>query len=319
MEKKSNKGFIITIVILSILLLGAVGYIAYDKFYLNDEKETVKEEQKTEEKLSEEEIKKLHGSLITSKVSKNTWGFYYKDKLTIDNISSELLVKYAIINYINEKQININSDLVFERDKVLYNDRDDDGNLIPADKSKYENQIISKKEIDNYIKEKFNTDKKITLKDKTEIPMGYMFGLFAYYNINDDSFYLYSPHRGGGLFEVANKFIEAKQEGDFIYIYDKAFVCAGDESGGGCEKYFELERTYSNEIKLFDGPTNSGKYFDKNQNEMKPNKEYLENGTWNFEAIFEDFDNEINTFKHTFKKAENGNYYWYSSEVVKEQ
>ena len=58
MEKKSNKGLIITIVILSILLLGSVGYIAYDKFYLNDEKETVKEEQKTEEKLSDETIKK---------------------------------------------------------------------------------------------------------------------------------------------------------------------------------------------------------------------------------------------------------------------
>ena len=37
-KKKSNKGLIITIVILIILLLGLAGYICYDKFLTSDEK-----------------------------------------------------------------------------------------------------------------------------------------------------------------------------------------------------------------------------------------------------------------------------------------
>ena len=38
-NKKSNKVLIVLVVVLSILLLGAVGYICYDKFFTNDEKE----------------------------------------------------------------------------------------------------------------------------------------------------------------------------------------------------------------------------------------------------------------------------------------
>ena len=84
-------------------------------------------------------------------------------------------------------------------------------------------------------------------------------------------------------------------------------------------------KKYEKENLLFNGgavPDNNSFYYVyyKNGKKLETNKEYKEkDGTWNFEAIFEDFNNEINTFKHTFKKAENGNYYWYSSEVVKEQ
>lgn len=48
MEKKSNKGLIVIIVILSLLLVGVSGYLVYDKMFSNEE---VKEENKIEEKV----------------------------------------------------------------------------------------------------------------------------------------------------------------------------------------------------------------------------------------------------------------------------
>lgn len=34
------------------------------------------------------------------------------------------------------------------------------------------------------------------------------------------------------------------------------------------------------------------------------------------DVIFNELDNKLNTYKTTFKKADDGKYYWYSSEIV---
>ena len=62
---------------------------------------------------------------------------------------------------------------------------------------------------------------------------------------------------------------------------------------------------YKGDNKISDG----GKYFG-GYNEKTHKYSY------NFDLIYKDFDSELNTYKHTFKKADNGNYYWYSSEIV---
>ena len=55
--KKSNKGLVITIVILIILLLGAAGYICYDKFLIKEEQTTPKTEETKEELVPQNEFK----------------------------------------------------------------------------------------------------------------------------------------------------------------------------------------------------------------------------------------------------------------------
>lgn len=56
--EKSNKGLVVTIVILIVLLLGVLGYVYYDKFYLKDDnEETVRLEKK---KPTNEEINTLN-------------------------------------------------------------------------------------------------------------------------------------------------------------------------------------------------------------------------------------------------------------------
>ena len=54
-KKKSNTGLIITIVILIIFLLGAAGYICYDKFLTSDENNPLDDSKKVETKPKEEE------------------------------------------------------------------------------------------------------------------------------------------------------------------------------------------------------------------------------------------------------------------------
>ena len=96
-NKKSNKGLIVLVVILSIALLGAIGYICYDKFMVKVEGPK-QEEPKQEEKLSEEEVAKLHDSLINHN---NSYGFYFSEKTSIDEIDSKLFEETLNKNYLN--------------------------------------------------------------------------------------------------------------------------------------------------------------------------------------------------------------------------
>ncbi len=58
-KKKSNKGLIITIVILIILLLGLAGYICYDKFLTSDENNALDDKNQTKEELIKQNEFKL--------------------------------------------------------------------------------------------------------------------------------------------------------------------------------------------------------------------------------------------------------------------
>ena len=42
-------------------------------------------------------------------------------------------------------------------------------------------------------------------------------------------------------------------------------------------------------------------------------------GIWSsdsvIEQLYQEYENQLNTFKHTFKKVKDGSYYWLSSEI----
>ena len=181
---------------------------------------------------------------------------------------------------------------------------------------------ISKDVIDNYIKEKFGTDKDFVV-DTFHTQSSDNIGLGGYYNSTKEEYYLTIPHHGGDTVRIYSKILNYEQNNDELIIYDKAFVAYSGESGMACDKVIKLKNESSNtfDTTLF-MVTNSGKVLDKDRKDISDGDKYIDdenqNNLVNEDAIFEDFDSDLYKFKHIFKKADDGKYYWYSSEIVNE-
>lgn len=114
MEKKKNKGLVITIIILSLLLVLAIGYIANEKLFLEDEvkSDSGKEEvQENEEDFYEIEnliknhyIKKIETTRIEDVIEIDDNTLYYDkdgDMVKDDTISSPKYVHFALYQLSN--------------------------------------------------------------------------------------------------------------------------------------------------------------------------------------------------------------------------
>ena len=321
-NKKSNKGLIVLVVLLSVLLIGAVVYICYDKFMVKEE--SVNNDSKEIEKLSEEEVMKLHDSLVST--SKST-GFYFDEKVSIEDIPAEVIIEIAMNGYISEQGIKYDADNFYQvcgKTSAEYYicEVDENGKEKKVENDTTKQMTISKDVIDNYIKEKFGTDKNFVV-DTFHTQSSDNKGLGGYYNSTKEEYYLTIPHRGGDTVRLSSKILNYEQNNDELIIYDKAFVAYSGESGMACDKVIKLKNESSNTFNstLFI-ITNNGDVFDKDRKIISDGDKYIDsensNNLFNEDAVFEDFDSDLYKFKHTFKKANDGKYYWYSSEIVNE-
>lgn len=321
-NKKSNKGLIVLVVILSILLIGAVGYICYDKFMAKEDSVTDNEPQ--EEKLSEEEVAKLHESLVSASKS---IGIYFDEKVSIEDIPAEVVIEIAMDSYISEQGIKYDTNNFYQvcgKTSAEYYicEVDENGKEKKVENDTTKQMTISKDVIDNYIKEKFGTDKDFVV-DTFFTQSSNNTGLKGYYNSAKEEYYLTIPHHGGGLERLYSKILNYEQNNDELIIYDKAFFAYNGESGMACDKVIRLKKESSNTIDTtLLMVTNSGKVLDKDGKAISDGDKYIDdenqNNLVNKDAIFEDFDSDLYKFKHIFKKANDGKYYWYSSEIVNE-
>ena len=324
-NKKSNKGLIVLVVILSIALLGAIGYICYDKFMVKVE-DPKQEEPKQVEKLSEEEVAKLHDSLINHN---NSYGFYFSEKTSIDEMDSKLMVSYVISNIIYDNKIGINENyMVCGDSSTKYYLCDKETNKAVSE-DKVKNNTLSKDVVDNYIKENFGTDRDFVIDGKI-VSIGNT-RYEAYYNSVKEEYYLVNPPRSFSDNSVKSVMTKSEQTtNDEIVIFDKFVSCWSEVGNYECSKvlYTSLaeEEKAGNANKLFyAGSDENGelKFFDNNNKVISGGEKYLKLNTeeyyeFNYDSIFSDFDSNLNLFKHTFKKADDSKYYWYSSEIVKE-
>ncbi len=320
-KKKSNKGLVIVIIILVILLLGSVGYICYDKGVFDSflGKEEPKPEEK-EKKLSEEEVKKLHESLIAYDAD-----LYFAKKMNINSITADeimpyILMKYALDNGIianMEGGIRIIADCgskgthKFDDNKVHlcgYDGTDENSEL--AEISKSEAISVSKADVDAKIKEVFNTDRVFELDDYT-IFGGYQNDFYFIYSKEDSKFYVVMPVQSGDawIYTKDSKTIKTEQKNGSIYIYDKVIRCSGDHCFN--------KASYDAEADVVVAATK------KYQNDYVIDKKIIKDSddqgyNIDFDYIYEKYGEKFNTYKTTFKKASDGKYYWYSSEVVTE-
>lgn len=313
-DKKGNAS-VVVIVILIILLVSTVGYICYDKGVFGELVNKEVEKDSSEEKVSEEDVNKLHESLISKS---GEFGFYFNRKISVDEIPSNLMLEYAVENYLDDNNITYDDNNYYTvcGDGVWNYYICYEGKKISNDIT--EKMTIKKEIIDNYIKEKFNTDRNFVY--DSVVVRSNNNSLQLFYNIEKKEYYLIVPHRGGEKNEVYSKMLKYEQNKDEIVIYDKAIFCSSGESGKACYtmRYIEFYENDNNNI-IF--TVNGAGNVYKNNKVLSEGKKYIDSKSssknFNADLVFEDFDSELNTFKHVFKKAKDGNYYWYMSDIVK--
>lgn len=312
-QKKSNKGLIVFVIILIILLLGTTGYICYDKGLFDSllGKEKSVEKIKKEKKISEEEVMKLHNNLMIK-----DGDLYSKSNINIDTISSSDLIPYVLIEYSKKNGINLDNEIdvidceeQYNDNKIhlcKYDDSKEDFVSVPKDSV----VSISKSDIDKEIKLLFNTDRVFELTDYTEYYGNQMVPVFVY-SKDDNKFYLVNRGQGGdlGIYNANNKLLKFEQDENNIYIYDKVVRCMSSI----CYKT-QAYGDNSDIVLMADERNGISATVDSNILEKNTGTDLK----INFNYIFDKYGNLFNTYKTTFKKASDGNYYWYSSEIVNE-
>lgn len=117
---------------------------------------------------------------------------------------------------------------------------------------------------------------------------------YEFYNGN---YYSYD-FAGGGEMVTPHGYSQiqtAEQNGDYIYIYDKFIYGRLDV----VTAEFYTDSTMKNLI-----DTSDLDWADMSEKEIASD-------------LISKYESQLNTYKHTFKKGENGNYYWVSTEIDK--
>ena len=288
----NNRGLKFLIFLLILIILGMAGYICYDKGVFNDllEKYNIikKDDPKEEDKLSEEEVKKLHDSLMVN----DEFGPYYTINISVDNIKPEQFIAYVLSNYVKDRDIKGT-----EFNLMCINAKNDDKEWIEeCNKDKSTAASVSKEEIKSYIKEKYNIDKDFNFESNFEYVSNSTVRGFLY-SKDDSRFYFGFGPGAQGEQKVFTKFIKSEQSGDELYVYDQAILCISGYNSIGCYKGFG-EANPDTDKSIYKA---EGSAFDLDQ-----------------DSLFEKVEDKVLTFKHTFKQGTDGNYYWYSSEIVNE-
>lgn len=313
-NKKSNKGLIVLVVILSILLIGAIGYICYDKFMAKEE--PVADNEPQEEKLSEDEVKKLNDSLIAGNVSMFNGGYIFDKKLdfsyNIDDVSVDIIFPYVVQKYIDENNIVLSEKI----GDICYNDESSSYKFFSSESagkklSKEDAFSITKDEIDNYLKKIFNTDKIFELDDAYFGKIGESNYSFVYFK-EDNKLYLTqycSPGSDVDETGINSKVLSFDYSENEIKIYSKVSKCLGLKNNIVCSNTGKaIEEGYV---------TNNKEYLTYNKGGVL-DEQISKNGGIDSDYLLEKHGDVFNTYKTTFKKGNDGKYYWYSSEIVNE-
>ncbi|MGM9878505.1 MAG: hypothetical protein ACI31R_00530 [Bacilli bacterium] len=285
-EKKSCTGLIVLVVILSVLLLGAVGYICYDK--LNAE-ETCKPEETLS--ITEEEVDKLVEMVPFDKrelAPSKTYADAYtnsENETTIENVDKQVYSSYAInlisddkflpyskglpvddqykdlseeeIKEIGGETMYLEKDVLVDTLKTLYYVDDED--LVDGDMATRSQNNSIYKLLDNYY---------VDIGTSSYDNQFYKYSKVVEYKAesNDE---LIVTEKVGFLIYGLNGFYLTNSRDSKDYIYS----CSND-----CDDSITKEKVKEN-------------YFDNNLD-------------------------KFNTYQHTFKKTD-GAYHWYSTKLVK--
>lgn len=316
-EVKSNKRklIIISLLILIILLLSFSGYLYYkghitknentnnqDKININTETDKQENENSIENK---EEDKKVELSSEIMQIYNKyiNYDIYYgqnpDEEYDGENTMHEILNedtknKYMIMAAVNSilkergiKNINFSTDY------------DDEGFEIDLDNEKF--PTISEKDLKQKIKEMFKIDATFKFNKKYEgnnMTVQYRNNLFEVFN---------GVNKSVATSKSYFKITDYKKENEYLYIYDDFALLIGEM----VQSEIYADNSMSKRLRLciddYNEETNKSTC---TCNDIKVKNEYCG-------PNFYDIDSIIQKYKHTFKKDNDGNYYWINTEMIK--
>ena len=323
MEKKKAPMSLTGLIVLIIFLAAVVGGLVY--FFINYDLQIMskKEPQEIVEMEKEEvEVSKIEELDKDSKLVKELY---------------DIILKYNNLDLTGGLNYDLNSKFSFYRDnKIVYSDLRDAEKVVCIlnaikDEDYTKNVNIENLDLEQYqdIYKDYNVNMpKTTTADKysnitstvkrifgenakiENESYGLLSGIAEYY---DDSYYLYMIE-GGGLGETVFAYSEIERVEkfeDYIYIYDK-YICedtleAAMDMNGKNKFYTTADKT--KQIEVDETLFKRGEY---DYSETRIGYMGIDKS---LEKFFKYYEDELNTYKHTFKKVEDGTYYWVSSEI----
>lgn len=296
MENKEPKTVrLSTVILLFIILILVVALVLMYMYYNKDSKNEVATDTSNTESMN-----------TTKNAEKST----VEELSTTSSIVKELY-EYIPVDREYTEDINLMLSDAYQSKKITVNDLDNElilGNAfinteIPIDERQpYEENIpvtdwykATPDRLQETIKKMYNTE----IEDKS-------FNLSGSNGNFENGIYTFTFGGGGNSFiDNLRNIEEAYKENDELYIIDT------------CLKYLTENEVDSNNIlkykfKLYDTSNNNSIILEEtvNETEIKDNIDsYVE----------EHYSSKAKKYKHTFKKNDDGEYYWYSSEPYSEE
>ena len=331
--KKGNKivvFLIVIIVIMCILFTSVIIFLKNDyeskinnavNTNINNSNENIEESQGAYEppiidnKIETIDINKItstENNLYKSLITKGGYGFYFNDNVNLSDISADRLIPYVLEKYIRDNNFEMNGKYFGECEQDL-DVIGDSGVLGEECKNNISKISISKSKIDTYIKKSFNTNRVVTLSSNLKYKnynkgkiYGYGTGEFIF-DIRNNTFYVGLSPKSGVEDYIYRKLIKVEKDDNNIYFYDNAFYCYSASGGYECHTSIDLDdMLFTNLQDREEGKNTKYSEVKKSNSKEVINEEYM----------FNHYSDRIHTFKHTFRKGNDGNYYWYSSQIV---
>lgn len=311
-EKEPIKIRLSTVILLFIIFILIIAMIFMYFYFTNSNKENTNIIENTVESTSENEFS---NSLNTEdSIQEDTNATSTIKKIDINSSEVQQLYKYIMkVNpsqeelvyrntKVTEKDLNNQLKLATVFENITRNDASKIKNVTDSYGSTTEHVYYSKNTIENMTKKIFGNTASI----KHETYEGLLAQAKEYKNGEYDC---YEYQGGGGYLWIlsCSDLINAEQNGDEIYIYDRyVHIFENDVSGNSCTIYDSSDKS---NIIATNVDSNTFLKNAKTTTDEYSSKVIIDN----LNTIT---NNKIKTFKHTFKKNTNGSYYWYSTEPV---
>lgn len=303
--KKQNKNQKILLIVLSVILvlsIGVSGYFIYDSMKAdnsnnnsnneigNNNEENINIQLQDGDITNTDLAKRLHKTLITSDGS---YGLYFSDKISITDTANEYFMNFNFRNYIKENNIT----------------GAEGGSWNSTTPHKF-----LKSDFNKYIQKKYNSSLSYNLPLNEILMLGGTKEIKSFEN----EYGVINVARSGMSSILKNKLIKAEQDSNFIHLYDNEVYCMDSPGYSAC--YLTIDALDCNAT----GESSGCAHIDEPMYECTFMEEVscTNNGPSGLEEmstyILNNMKDKLHTFKHTFKKGTDGNYYWVSSEIVNE-
>ena len=251
----------------------------------NNKNENNDNENIDDKKISEETINELFNSLITED---HTFGLYFNNKVTSRTANNENFIMFNLKNYLLENNID------YECHGI-------------CDEAYKETYRVNKDILNNYIREKYNTNMNYNLEISQDEYDGINFeGTLELFS-EENNWVIVNLAKSGRETYIDHKLVRYEIEGSNLYLYTNLINCTSD--GGSSTCHSVITDVFSDNQVI-----NCSWDLEGNRvTECPLEGEFTLEDMANY--ALDNMSDELQTFKHTFIK-ENDNYYWYSTEIV---